>query len=97
MINKYIDELNSLDFNVEGVICKNYAPKNTKDIKEGERAFYTRENALIIDTIRKKIDEYPESYFPFLIAPLLVKASINTNTSGVFKGFHKERYWSFWW
>ena len=91
MINKYIDELNSLDFNVEGVICKSYAPKDTKDIKEGERAFYTRENALIIDTIRKKIDEYPEEYFPFLIAPLLVKASINTNTSGVFKGFHKKK------
>ena len=91
MINKYIDELNSLEFNVEGVICKSYAPKDTKDIKEGERAFYTRENALIIDTIRKKIDEYPEEYFPFLIAPLLVKASINTNTSGVFKGFHKKK------
>lgn len=91
MINKYIDELNSLDFNTEGVICKSYAPKDTKDIKEGERAFYTRENALIIDTIRKKIDEYPEEYFPFLIAPLLVKASINTNTSGVFKGFHKKK------
>lgn len=91
MINKYIDELNSLDYNTEGVICKSYAPKNTKDIKEGERAFYTRENALIIDTIRKKIDDYPEEYFPFLIAPLLVKASINTNTSGVFKGFHKKK------
>lgn len=91
MINKYIDELNSLDYNVEGVICKNYAPKDTKDIKDGERAFYTRENSLIIDTIRKKIDEYPEEYFPFLIAPLLVKASINTNTSGVFKGFHKKK------
>jgi adenine-specific DNA-methyltransferase len=91
MINKYIDELNSLDFNTEGVICKSYAPKDTKDIKGGERAFYTRENALIIDTIRKKIDEYPEEYFPFLIAPLLVKASINTNTSGVFKGFHKKK------
>lgn len=91
MINKYIDELNSLDFSTEGVICKSYSPKNTKDIKDGERAFYTRENALIIDTIRKKIDEYPKEYFPFLIAPLLVKASINTNTSGVFKGFHKKK------
>ena len=29
MINKYIDELNSLDFNTEGVICKSYAPKDT--------------------------------------------------------------------
>lgn len=89
-INEYIQELNNLDFGIDGAICKSYAPKDTKDIKEGERAFYTRENALIIDTIRKKIDEYPSEFFPFLIAPLLVKASIHTNTSGVFKGFHKK-------
>ena len=42
---------------IEGIICKLYAPKNTKDIKEGERCFYTRENALIIDTLRKYIKD----------------------------------------
>jgi adenine-specific DNA-methyltransferase len=89
-INKYIDELNSLVHDVEGVVCKNYAPKNTSNILKGERVFYTKENALIIDTIRKKINDYPPEYFPFLIAPLLIKASIHTNTSGVFKGFHKK-------
>ena len=88
-INNIIDELNNLDFNVEGIICNHYAPKNTNNVTKDERAFYTRENALIIDTIRKKINEYPE-YFNHLIAPLLVKASINANTSGVFKGFHKK-------
>ena len=29
-----------------------------------EKAFYTRENALIIDTIRNKINDYPSDYFP---------------------------------
>lgn len=90
-INKIIDELNNLTFDVEGVICNNYAPKDTFNIQKGERAFYTRENALIIDTIREKIKDYPTEYFDYLIAPLLVKASINTNTSGVFKGFHKKK------
>ena len=90
-INKIIDELNNLTFDVEGVICNNYAPKDTFNVQMGERAFYTRENALIIDTIREKIKDYPTEYFDYLIAPLLVKASINTNTSGVFKGFHKKK------
>ena len=89
-INQYIDELNHLNFDQSGIISKEYAPNNTYDIQTGERAFYTTENAKIIDTIREKINEYPSEYFPFLIAPLLVKASIHTNTSGVFKGFHKK-------
>ena len=29
---------------IPGIICANYAPKNTEDIQAGERAFYTREN-----------------------------------------------------
>lgn len=89
-INTYIKELNDLNHDEEGIICKEYSPKNTDNIQKDERAFYTRENALIIDTIRKKIDDYPNDCFPFLIAPLLIKASINVNTSGVFKGFHKR-------
>lgn len=89
-IKEYITELNELSFTTEGIICQEYSPQNTNDIQSGERAFYTRENALIIDTIRNKINDYPSDYFPFLISPLLVKASINTNTSGVFKGFHKK-------
>tara|TARA_Y100001958_G_C21222783_1_gene548121 strand:- start:332 stop:1471 length:1140 start_codon:yes stop_codon:yes gene_type:complete len=90
-IQHYIKELNQLDFNKEGIICKEYSPKETDNIQNGERAFYTRENALIIDTIRNKIDDYPDEYFNYLISPLLVKASINVNTSGVFKGFHKKK------
>lgn len=76
----------------DGVISSNYAPQDDNSIKEGERAFYTHKNAVIIDTIRKAIDEIvPESYKKFFIAPLLYEASVHTNTSGVFKGFYKSK------
>lgn len=75
---------------VEGIICKLYAPKDTMDIKEGERCFYTRENALIIDTLRKYIEGVEEELVPYCLVPLLTKASIHTNTAGVFKGFYKK-------
>jgi adenine-specific DNA-methyltransferase len=56
-----------------------------------ERCFYTRENALIIDSLRKYItDHVPEELFCYCIVPLLNKASIHTNTCGVFKGFYKK-------
>lgn len=75
----------------EGIICKLYAPKDTKDIKEGERCFYTRENALIIDTLRQYIGEHvEEDIVHYCLVPLLNKASIHTNTAGVFKGFYKK-------
>ncbi len=73
-----------------GFIEKNYAPKDDKNIKLGERVFYTNINARIIDNTRRLIDEIPEPYKTFALASLLVKASVHTNTSGVFKGFHKR-------
>lgn len=75
----------------EGIVCKLYAPKVTTDIQEGERCFYTRENALILDTLRAYIaEEVEEALQAYCLAPLLVKASIHTNTAGVFKGFYKK-------
>jgi adenine-specific DNA-methyltransferase len=75
-----------------GVISTLYAPQDTNNIKKGERAFYTRENAIRIDTYRTAIESIcPEEYKKFFLAPLLSEASIHTNTSGVFKGFHKDR------
>lgn len=76
----------------DGVISTLYAPKNTDLIHKGERVFYTRENAVKIDTYRAAIDAVcPEEYKKYFLAPLLSEASIHTNTSGVFKGFHKDR------
>jgi adenine-specific DNA-methyltransferase len=93
-IETHINVMNNIAKNgpfVEGIISKLYAPKDTKNIKEGERCFYTRENALIIDTLRKYIEEKVELDIKnYCLVPLLNKASINTNTAGVFKGFYKK-------
>ena len=91
---------------IPGIITQNYAPKNDNDIKAGERVFYTHENALLIDTYRNLIDKYlPETQASqngqnccaqndlrkFFLAPLITEASIHVNTSGVFKGFYKDK------
>ncbi|MBO4640752.1 MAG: DNA adenine methylase [Treponema sp.] len=78
---------------IPGIISKNYAPKNDKKIQPGERVFYTRQNALLLDTYRTLIDrvvDKPELKKYFL-APLITEASVHTNTSGVFKGFYKDK------
>lgn len=78
---------------VEGIITKNYAPADDSDIKKGERVFYTHENALLLDTYRKLIDDLvPENLRKFFLAPLITEASIHVNTSGVFKGFYKDKH-----
>lgn len=93
-IVKYIDTMNKLAEKgpyIEGVITKLYAPQNTFDIKEGERVFYTRENAMIIDTLRSYItNTVPTELQHYCLSPLLTRASIHVNTAGVFKGFYKD-------
>jgi adenine-specific DNA-methyltransferase len=90
-ISDLIGRMNALEFTEEGIMCQHYAPKDSQDIKMGERCFFTRENALIIDTMRKFIVQQPEKLQPYLLAPLLIKASVHTNTSGQFQAFHKNR------
>ena len=46
---------------------------------------------IYLDTARRAIAAMPEPLQHFFLAPLLVEASIHTNTSGVFKGFYKNR------
>ena len=74
----------------EYFITNNYAPKNDNNIQEGERVFYTHKNALIIDNVRFLIDKLDKDLQKYCLANLLIKSSIHTNTSGVFKGFHKK-------
>lgn len=87
-----IEELCSIE-KFPGIISQNYAPQNDKDIQKGERVFYTRRNALLIDTYRKLIDDVvkEEPLKKFFLAPLITEASIHVNTSGVFKGFYKDK------
>ena len=85
-----LNHLSSTGPYIEGIISKNYAPQDTDDPQEGERCFYTRENALIIDTLRARIDTLPEEIKEYCLAPLILRASIHANTAGVFKGFYKK-------
>jgi adenine-specific DNA-methyltransferase len=74
-----------------GIITKLYSPKNDDNIKSGERVFYTRRNAMYIDTMRKHIEGIDDEYKKYFLAPLIAEASIHSNTSGVFKGFYKNK------
>ncbi len=93
-VREHIIEMNRLAAAgpyIEGFVSRLYAPRVTSAVQEGERCFYTRENALIIDTLREYIERHVEiSLRAWLLAPLLIKASIHTNTGGVFKGFYKS-------
>lgn len=71
-------------------ITELYAPKDDNCIQPGERVFYTHRNAVFLDTARQLIAQMPDAVKPFFQAPLLYEASVHTNTSGVFKGFHKN-------
>lgn len=74
-----------------GWIAEMYAPQDDEHIRHGERVFYTRRNAIYLDTARRLIDQLPENVRHFFLAPLLYSASVHNNTSGVFKGFYKNR------
>jgi adenine-specific DNA-methyltransferase len=75
-----------------GFITDLYAPRDEGQITRADRVFYTRRNAMYIDTARRAIDDVVEqekrNYF---LGPLLAAASVHANTSGVFKGFYKSK------
>nr|WP_315010190.1 DNA adenine methylase [uncultured Campylobacter sp.] len=75
----------------ESFFSELYAPKNDENIKAGERAFYTRRNALILGGLCEQIGKIPQKFRDFFTAPLLSEASIHSNTGGVFKGFYKDK------
>ena len=74
-VKKYTDLLNERRFrtdSVPGIIERLYAPKDTANPQEGERCFYTNENAKIIDNIRRTIDmEVPQHLKNVLLSILL--------------------------
>jgi adenine-specific DNA-methyltransferase len=93
LLREYYDELNLKLVNglTRGIISELYAPNDDKSIKPDERAFYTSRNAMYIDTVRQLIEKLPENERKYFLAPLLSEASIHANTSGVFKGFYKNK------
>jgi adenine-specific DNA-methyltransferase len=92
-LRKYFHELIEQAKNnlISGIISELYAPKDDTHIKQNERVFYTTRNAMYIDTVRQLIDSIPKEYQKYFLAPLLSEASIHANTSGVFKGFYKNK------
>ena len=68
-----------------------YAPASDESVKPGERVFYTRRNAEYLDTARTQISRLPPKLQIYFLAPLIAKASVHANTSGVFKGFYKSK------
>lgn len=97
IINKcYLNINKDLDIKIpelelkEGFITKLYSPKDESNITEQDRVFYTRRNAMFLDTVRQYINTLDPDMQCYYIAPLLYLASVNVNTSGIFKGFHKS-------
>lgn len=74
-----------------GFITELYTPQDEQRVRPGERVFYTRRNAMYLDTARQKIAALPAAQQDHVLAPLLASASVHTNTSGVFKGFYKNK------
>lgn len=82
-------------------IARYYSPRSMDpfQVEIGkERLFYTRRNGLILDRIRNEVDLlFPsqdksaenQSRRSLVLGPLLYQASKHTNTSGVFKAYHK--------
>ena len=81
----------STDGGPRGFVERLYAPADDDAVRPGERVFYTRDNARRLDVARQEIASLPTDLQPFLLGPLLAEASVRANTSGVFKGFHKDR------
>ena len=75
----------------QGFIEELYSPKDENNIMMEDRVFYTKKNARRLDNYRRIIGSYPPETQDMLLGPLLSKASIHTNTAGVFKGFYKDR------
>lgn len=94
MFLQTLDNVNKKIFEkpICNIIANNYAPAEDNNIKAGERVFYTHENAQYIDSFRHYIDtEVEDSLKKYFLALLVTEASIHVNTSGVFKGFYKDK------
>jgi adenine-specific DNA-methyltransferase len=74
-----------------GFIQELYSPRDEGRITAADRVFFTRENAARLDNYRRLLGEVPPDERELLLGPLLAEASVHANTSGVFKGFYKDR------
>lgn len=73
-----------------GFITDLYAALDEANVGPDDRLFFTRRNAMFLDTARSLIDGLSGDSRLFALASLIQKASVHANTSGVFKGFYKD-------
>lgn len=96
-LSKIIDKANDFAHNnkhtkVNSYISKYWSPKDEK-INIHDRVYFTHYNGKLLDRYMHFInhDDYPKKYRPFLLAQILVKASIHNNTNGQFSAFYKNK------
>ena len=73
-----------------GPITLNYTPNDDNNIKKNERAFFTRENGIIIDNLMNDISEFNSNEKHYYLAPLITECSIHNNCGGQFNSFYKK-------
>ena len=75
----------------EPFISKYWAPEDDNNILPGERVYFSRENAVMIDKIMYYIkNNIGKEYQKYFIGPLIVQASTNNNTNGQFSAYFKD-------
>ena len=92
-IKQYIQQANKFaledgDGGAPAWIRRHWAPSG--EITKKDRAYFTENNALLIDKYMFFIKSIPKHYQHYLLAPLLVKASVHNNTNGHFSAFYKD-------
>ncbi|MBR7743802.1 DNA adenine methylase [Phycicoccus sp. BSK3Z-2] len=75
-----------------GFIRELYSPADDQNIQQGERVFYSNDNARRLDYYAQELTKLPDEVQRLLRGPLLSKASVHANTGGVFKGFYKDKH-----
>ena len=63
-----------------GIFRRLYSPMDEGNIKDGERVFYTPNNAERLDTYRTLLSDVDLKYWPYILGPLLSMASIHVST-----------------
>ena len=94
-MQKAFEILNNLK-PIKGYIATYYCPADDgRPDPDRERMFYTQENGRRIDAIRERIREWREdgtvneNEERTLLAPLIFQGAYCSNTSGVFKAYHR--------
>ena len=81
---------------VEDYVTKHLCPTDDQNLNhEKDRLFFMRKNGMKIDAMRELISKWieeekiTEMEFSYLMASFMYSASYVSNTSGLFKGFHR--------